>query len=180
MSTKTKTNKKVYGNANANAIVLTAKIEQTSTSTQSGIECTNVFQKEFKVAVNLFSTTGQALNRVNSVLFYHITEGKRSGKLKGLNLKFPFKVSLFDGRNKLFSSDECDYWNDSARCGVSSKRQNSFGSAVAEQLKEVFLEHNFEFVLENNYTYEDAEIIKREILSTNIVELCDSIKESRK
>ena len=175
-----KNQKKMFGTANANAIVLTAKVTQTSISKKDGIELTNEFTKDFKVAINLFSTTGQALNRINSVLFYQITEGKRSGKLKGLNLKYPFSMTLFDGRKKLFSTDECENWDESAKLGLTSRRQQAFGRAMAEQLKENYLKYNDSMFLENEYTLDDADAIRRELLSTNIVEMVDTLIDSRK
>ena len=157
-------------------LIASVKINQTSISKKDGIELTTKFTHKFSIAINRYDSVGDALARINKVLFYEITEGKRSGTLKGLSLKFPFLIDVKVSDVTLVRSSDSRHWGKTATCGVSEKRQNAYGSRIAEQLKDCFVNKTGDMLGGETYTTEDSIAYKRLLLNENIVDYTETLK----
>lgn len=163
---------KTIGNANANALTFNVIVKQKSISTKNGIELESNFKAKFEVNVNRYFTIGQTLSRIVKALNFQIVQGKQSGKLKGLNLKFPFMFSVECDGKLIFQSQSDEY---NAKGGVTEKAQNKFFHNVSKQYVLSYLERTELYVNygdENDslYTTEKDSELYREALNENVCE----------
>lgn len=171
-----KNQKFTIGNANANAICLNVIVKQKSINKKQGIELVSNFKASFNVYVDRYVSVGQSLNRILKSLNFQIIQGKQSGKLNGLNLRYPFTFEVMQDSNVLFKSTDSQF---DSKCGLTAKSQDRFFHSFAKQFTETFnnrtLMYMDNFENDSNYTMDMDAINFRSIMDTNIVDAIETL-----
>ena len=154
-----------------NQSIAQVNVTQTSISMTNGVELKTKFKQTFKMSVNKYDSVGQTLARVNKELFFEIVEGKRSGNLKGLNLRFPFYLDIIIDGTTLMKSAEAGTWKTKGTCGLTENGQNRFAYRIAEQMKMNYAKKTGERMNGDHYTMETADEYRRVILNENTMDM---------
>lgn len=167
---------KTIGTANANALTFNVVIKQKSINEKDGIKLTTNFKANFVVNANRYLTMGKTLSRIVKALNFQIVQGKQSGSLKGLNLRYPFMFEVSHGDVVVFKSTEVEY---NAKGGLTEKSQNRFFRNVAKQYVKSIAETT-EWYLngdedDSTFTTEADAKMYRELLDLNICEAVELI-----
>jgi hypothetical protein len=169
-----KNTKFTIGNESANAITLNVIVKQKSISKKDGIELESNFKANFEVFVNKYVSVGQSLARILKALNFQIVQGKKSGKLKGLNLRFPFDFVVMNGDAIVFKSNETQF---DAKGGLTEKSQNRFFKGFAKQFYEKYNNVTLAYMNEDaTFTSEDDDNLFRSIMDTNIVDALETME----
>lgn len=169
-----KNTKFTIGTKSTNAINLNVIVKQKSISKKDGVELESNFKANFEVFVNKYVSVGQSLARILKALNFQIIQGKKSGKLKGLNLRTPFEFIVMKGDAIVFTSKESQF---DAKSGLTEKSQTRFFRGFAKQFYEKFNNVTLAYMdEESTFTSETDDNLFRSIMDTNIVEALETME----
>jgi hypothetical protein len=169
-----KNTKFTIGNESANAITLNVIVKQKSISKKDGVELESNFKANFEVFVHKYVSVGQSLARILKALNFQIVQGKKSGKLKGLNLRTPFDFVVMNGDVIVFKSKETQF---DAKGGLTEKSQNRFFKGFAKQFYEKYNNVTLAYMNEDaTFTSEDDDNLFRSVMDTKIVDALETME----